>query len=84
VFITEVESVYSAVRTDSLHKTDYVSFEKGLIQDHAEVQSGKKNRSCPVFSVNYKHEQLRQYLPYSRRHTLTDTHPGEKSSTNML
>jgi hypothetical protein len=30
VFITEVESVYSAVRTDSLYKTDTLVF-KGLI-----------------------------------------------------
>jgi hypothetical protein len=28
VFITVVESVYSAVRTDSLYKADYVSFLK--------------------------------------------------------
>jgi hypothetical protein len=25
VFITEVESVYSAVRTESIYKTDYIS-----------------------------------------------------------
>jgi hypothetical protein len=30
VFITEVESVYSAVRTESLYKTDYVLSFKGL------------------------------------------------------
>jgi hypothetical protein len=30
IFITEVESVYSAVRTDSLYKTDTLRF-KGLI-----------------------------------------------------
>jgi hypothetical protein len=29
VFITVVESVYSAVRTDSLYKTDYESSSKG-------------------------------------------------------
>jgi len=29
VFITVVESVYSAVRTDSLYKGDYVSSLKG-------------------------------------------------------
>jgi hypothetical protein len=29
VFITEVESVYSAVRTESLGKTDYLSSLKG-------------------------------------------------------
>jgi hypothetical protein len=29
VFITVVESVYSAVRTDSLYKADYVSSLKG-------------------------------------------------------
>jgi hypothetical protein len=29
VFIAVVESVYSAVRTDSLHKADYVSSFKG-------------------------------------------------------
>jgi hypothetical protein len=29
VFITEVENVYSAVRTESLYKTDYISFLKG-------------------------------------------------------
>jgi hypothetical protein len=29
VFITEVESVYSAVRTESLYKTDYVPSLKG-------------------------------------------------------
>jgi len=29
VFITVVESVYSAVRTDSLHKTDNASSLKG-------------------------------------------------------
>jgi hypothetical protein len=29
VFITVVESVYSAVRTDSLYKADYVSSSKG-------------------------------------------------------
>jgi hypothetical protein len=28
VFITVVESVYSAVRTDSLYKSDYISFVK--------------------------------------------------------
>jgi len=28
-FITEVESVYSAVRTESLYKADYVSSLKG-------------------------------------------------------
>jgi hypothetical protein len=28
-FITEVESVYSAVRTESLYKTDYASSLKG-------------------------------------------------------
>jgi len=29
VFITEVESVYSAVRTESLYRADYVSSLKG-------------------------------------------------------
>jgi hypothetical protein len=29
VFITVVKSVYSAVRTDSLHKVDYISSLKG-------------------------------------------------------
>jgi hypothetical protein len=29
VFITEVDSVYSAVRTESLYKTDYVPSIKG-------------------------------------------------------
>jgi hypothetical protein len=29
VFITAMESVYSAVRTDSLYKADYVSSLKG-------------------------------------------------------
>jgi hypothetical protein len=29
VFITVVESVYSAVRTDAFYKADYVSFLKG-------------------------------------------------------
>jgi len=31
VFITEVESVYSAVRTDSLYKADYVSVEMSTV-----------------------------------------------------
>ena len=31
VFITAVESVYSAVRTDSLYKADYVSSLKGSV-----------------------------------------------------
>jgi hypothetical protein len=31
IFITVVQSVYSAVRTDSLYKADYVSFFKTLI-----------------------------------------------------
>jgi hypothetical protein len=29
IFIIEVESVYSAVRTESLYKTDYISSSKG-------------------------------------------------------
>jgi hypothetical protein len=29
VFFTEVESVYCAVRTESLYKADYVSYLKG-------------------------------------------------------
>jgi len=32
VFITVVESAYSAVRTDSLYKADYVSFLEGFLE----------------------------------------------------
>ena len=37
VFITVVESVYSAVRTDSLHKADYVSSLKGSCVSYGSV-----------------------------------------------
>jgi hypothetical protein len=33
VFITGVESVYCAVRTESLYKTDYLSSLKGYVQN---------------------------------------------------
>jgi hypothetical protein len=34
VFIIEVESIYCAVHTDSLYKTDYISSLKGLTRAH--------------------------------------------------
>jgi hypothetical protein len=41
VYITVVESVYSAVRTDFLHKKDFVSFLKGLLLESLFVRRGE-------------------------------------------
>jgi hypothetical protein len=56
VFITEVESVYSAVRTDSLYKTDYFRSLKGMalkrqVTDRActtHAPTGSFQKHCPI------------------------------------
>jgi hypothetical protein len=57
VFITVVESVYSAVRTDALYKEDYVSFLKGqrrntvsisftiIVVSHNTVDNRRENKN---------------------------------------
>jgi len=61
VFITEVESVYSAVRTGSLNKADYVSFLKSKATE-------RRSRLYSLCLFKYSRDVANIYFTARRLH----------------